>query len=1066
MKIPRWTLGGLLAIALAFATPTLLSAQGVTTGAISGTVIDDHGQPAAAVQISVLNISTGSRTSAQTNNDGRYYVPGLEVGGPYSVTARRLGYAPQTKTGLDVALSQNLRVDFTLITAATQLAAVTTAASSEDAIMSSSHTGIAMTVTDSMVSRLPTLSRNFTDYLRLSPDVTTKGPGNSGGGQNNRFNAIQIDGSVATDLFGLGSTGQPGGQANAKQIPLGAVKEYQVVLAPYDVRQGNFTGVLVNAVTKSGTNDVHGEIIGNYRDQYFERDIPYLRSAPFKQDQYGFSLGGPIIRDRIQYFFSGEVQNESTPATGPYVGQPSSSSSLVADTASITKFINTLVNQYGYKNPGNGAQVTDGNPLHNFFGRFDFANLPANSRAVLRYNYAQGNLDVFSRSNSAFGLSNDGYNFNSKTNNELLQLFSDFTNGASNEFIGGYTTIRDHRDVPIWAPYVTVKNIPLLNGTGTTSLVAGTDNSSQGNQTDQDIFELSDNVSIPWQDHVFTIGTKNDFYKVRNLFAQNSLGNYTFGSLDSLALGLPDKVVIGKRFPDNTPDGAAEWRAQILGLYAGDQWQALPSLSLNYGIRVDVPSFLSHPGTNQTILSTLGINTADMPKNNAQWSPRLGFNWDVTPDNKNQLRGGTGIFMGNPAFVWLSDAYGNSGVNGFANFTCSNAATSPAFPGATGAVPQTCANGSASQPVTINTVDPKLQFPSVWRSSLGFDRQLPWGVIGTLEGQYTKSVEQFYYENIGLQNNPIGTDLHGRALYGDIVGGSVKPTYKTGLSDVINLTNETGPNKDYSYALTAQLQKRFSDAFAGSFSYTYSRSYDIYDVTSSVAYSNWQYGRDYSGRQDAEQLAPSKWDIPHRLVFSGTYSLPTHTDLSFIFTGESGAPYTYIYSGDMNGDGSANNDPVYVPKSTTSTSEIMFATNGAVTVAQQQQALQNLINSTPCLNSQRGEIMARNSCRFPWTKELDLSLRQSVHTFASGQNLVLEWDCFNFLNLLNSRWGSQDFGLSGTNDPYLLTQKSFSGTSLANGAQGVFTYNTSFAVNSTQNATSNYRMQLQVKYTF
>jgi hypothetical protein len=1059
MKSPRWFFGAATLLSLALILPSRLAAQGVTTGAISGTVTDAGGKAVEGAQVQVLNTSSGARTGAVTRTDGRYYVQGLEVGGPYTVNVRRIGYAPQEKTNLRVGLGQNVVVDFTLAQQATQLSGVMVTSTRENAILSPSHKGVSTLITDSSITRLPTLNRNFTDFVTLTPQISTKGPGNSGGGVNNRFNAIQIDGSVASDLFGLGSTGQPGGQANAKQIPLTAVKEYQVVLSPYDVRQGNFTGALINAVTKSGTNELHGEVFGTYRNEQMERDVAFLRAQPFSQSQFGLSLGGPIVRDRVHFFVAAEGQQQSSPASGPYFGQPASSVTPVPVSSSDwNRFQSILQTQYNYPNIGDGNQITKKNPLANGFARFDFENLPLNGRLVARYNYVNGKQDVnTTRSATTFSASNNGYTFNSTTNSGLLQYFANFVNGASNEFLTGYTTIRDNRDVPIWAPFVTVRNVPNPTG-GVTSLTAGTENSSQGNALHQDIFELTDNVTIPFGAHRITLGTKNEFFKVWNLFAQNSLGNYTFGSLDSLAAGLPDRVQIGVKL-DNS-DGAARFNARTLGFYGEDEWQASSNLNVQLGLRVDVPALTSRPATNPKILTALNINTANVPKNNAQWSPRLGFNWDIGGTGRDQLRGGTGLFVGRPAYVWLSNLFGNSGKNGYGTLTCTSPATSPAFPGANGPVPTNCVGSTATPPITVNTADPNLKFPQAWRTSLGYDRQLPWGVIGTIEGLYTKMIQNFWYTNLGLPDAPIGTDRNGRELYGDIVNGSVRPSYKPAVgADVINIANE---GKDYTYDLTGRLQKRFTDRFEGSIAYTYSHSYDVMDLTSSVAYSNWQFGRAYSNLQTDQDLHYSKWDVPHRIVASGTYSFPSKTDISFIFTGESGVPYTLVYSGDMNGDGSSNNDPIYIPKSVTDPNEIQFSGSN---IPAQQQAFDNLINSQSCLNKQRGHIMTRNSCRFPWTQELDVSFRQSLQTL-HAENVILQIDVFNFLNLLNDRWGAQNFA-ANTNDPQPLSQRSFTGpATLATGRQGVFAFNPSFSLWNTQNVTSNYRLQAQLKYTF
>ena len=1076
MKISSWTLKAIAVVAALVGPAAGLAAQGVTTGAISGTVLNGQGQGMQGVQVQVTNRNNGSRAGTLTNADGRYYVTSLESGGPYTVSVRRIGFAPRDTNNLFVSLGQILKVDFALEQQAVRLTGVEITGTTTGAVISSSHKGVATTITDSTISRAPTLNRNFTDFLALVPQISTKGPGNSGGGQNNRFNAIQIDGSVANDLFGLSSTLQPGGQAGAKQISLEAIKEYQVLLSPYDVRQGSFTGFLVNAVTKSGSNDFHGSGTYATRSEKLERNVPYLRAAPFTQTQEGFWMGGPIIKDKLLFSIAPEFQQQNQPASGPYIGQPATQTPKPPATqAAVDSLTNILKSQYGFADPGNGSVIKNENPLANMFARIDLINLPNNSRLVARYNYVNAQQDIFSRSNTRLNLSNNGYNFQSVTNSGLAQLFSDFGKGYSNELLTGYTTIRDKRITPIQAPFVVISRVTNPNG-GTGQISAGTENSSQGNELDQDVFEISDNLTIPVKNHRFTVGTKNTWFKVRNLFSQNSLGNFTFGTLDSLRNNTPSTVTLGIKL-DNT-DGAARFHARTLGVYAEDEWQVTDNFNVVGGVRLDVPGLTDSPSLNTNIQKTLNINTTEVPRNVLQLAPRFGFNWDVTGDQVNQIRGGTGAFTGAPAYVWLSNLYGNSGVNGYGNLVC-NGSAAPAMQNVGGALAGNCKNSTAAPAVTVNTVDPNLKFPEVWRSSIGYDRRLPWNVFATIEAMYTRSIYNFYYQNIGLQDNPIGTDRNGRSLYGDIATLTSNPTPvrkpipgsspAATLGDVIAISNTK--THDYAYNFTGQLVKRFSNNFEGQLAYTYGRSYNVWDLTSSVAFSNWSFGRSYSGRQDAQDLYPSKWDTPHRLTAGATYTFPTKTGVSLTWTGESGVPFEYVYNGDMNGDNSTANDLVYVPKNTHDTTEIRFSNSGSgaslVTPAQQADSLENFIKGHPCLDSQRGTIMKRNSCRAPWDKVVNLSARQSLPTL-HGQNFILQLDVFNFLNLLNKNWGARDFG--STNSPQILQRRSFVATpghtsKLADQAQGVFNYVSTNQFN-VQNPQSNYAMQIQLKYAF
>ena len=1018
-------------------------------------------------QVRALNHTTGARAGTLTNDAGRYYISGLETGGPYTLSVRRIGFAPRDSNDLFVSLGANVRVDFSMRTQAVSLAGVSVTVSKTGAIFSSSHTGVETTITDSSIARLPTLNRNFTDFVAISPQVSTKGPGISGGGQNNRFNAIQIDGAVANDLFGLSSTLQPGGLSGAKQVSIEAVKEYQVLLSPFDVRQGNFTGFLVNAVTKSGSNEFHSTGTYSTRNEKLERNVSYLRKAPFTQSQEGFWFGGPIIRDKLLFSVAPEFQQESAPQSGPYIGQPATQTPKPPATqAAVDSFVNILKSKYGFADPGSPGLITNKNPLANLFARIDLVNLPSNSRLVARYNYVKADQDVFgNRSNSRLGLSNNGYTISNSTNSGLAQLFSNFANGGLNEFALGYTKIDDIRKTPIQAPFVVISRVTSQQG-GTGQLSAGTENFSQGNELNQDIFEISDNYTYPWGAHRFTIGTKNSFYKVRNLFSANSLGNFTFGTLDSLANNTPSFAQLGVKL-DNT-DGAAHFTARTISVYGEDEWQPRNNLNVVAGLRLDVPGLTSHPDLNSNIQSKLGINTTDVPKNVMQWSPRIGFNWDITGDQVNQLRGGTGAFTGQPAYVWLSNLFGNSGVNGFGSITCSGMGKAPPMQAAGQALAPNCINSTGAPAITVNTVDPNLKFPQTWRSSIGYDRRLPWNLVATLEAMYTRSLYNFYYQNIGLTPNPIGTDRNGRVLYGDITSATsviVPVRAAAGLGDVIALSNTK--THDYSYSYTAQILKRFSNNFEGQAAYTYGRSYDVWDLTSSIAFSNWQFGRSYAGRQDAQDLYPSKWDAPHRFVASGQYTLPTKTGVSLTWIGESGVPYEYVYGSDMNGDNSSANDLVYVPTNAHDTTQIRFQQNGNLTPAMQADSLENFIGGHPCLASQRGTIMKRNSCRSPWDKVVNMSVRQTLPE-VQGKNFILQLDIFNFLNLLNKNWGARDFG--STNSPSLLTRRSYVAApghtlKVADLAQPVFIYNSINQFN-VQNAASNYALQLQVKYSF
>src|SRR6266542_308227 len=295
-------------------------ARGVTTGAIGGTARDPSGNPVAQARVQVTDRTTGYTTGGTTHENGQFLVGGLQVGGPYTVVVRRIGYQAHTRDNVYVQLSQTPPLEIRLEPQETHLSELEIRATTGE-VIAQTNIGTKTTVSQQALERAASTTRNLVDFTRAAPQVSSSGPGYSAGGMSNRMNNVQIDGATERDVFGLGSTGQPGGQISAKAISIEAVKEYQILLAPYDVRQGNFGGMLLNAVTKSGTNDFHGSAFQYYRNQDYGRNVPILRATDFSRRQTGFSVGGPIIRDRLHYFTANEWTRETTPVSGPYFGQ-------------------------------------------------------------------------------------------------------------------------------------------------------------------------------------------------------------------------------------------------------------------------------------------------------------------------------------------------------------------------------------------------------------------------------------------------------------------------------------------------------------------------------------------------------------------------------------------------------------------------------------------------------------------------------------------------------------------------------------------------------------------------
>jgi len=1046
-------------------------AQGVTTGAISGKVTDEQGQPVAQANVQVVHRGTGFTTGTRTRENGQFLVQGLEVGGPYTVTIRAIGFQQWTRDNLDVRLSEATRVDAQLRGQAVELAAVTIAGAA-NTDFSPTRQGVGTQISDTLVQRIPTFSRDFIDQLKLSPQVVYGASGAaSGGGAYNRYNTITIDGANQSERFNLGSTGGvPGGSAGGKIISLDAVKEFRVVFTPSDVRQGNFAGMLVNAVTKNGTNEYEGGGSFTYRSSSDVLGLDLagvpLRTPRFDVKQYAFHVGGPIIRDRLHFFIAPEWQQRADPASGPYYlnGQaspPPDDPGVSLDT--LTRIATVMDTLYGFNVGGTGPFERE-TPLANLFGRLDFQISPVH-RFVLRQIINHSQQDDFFRSGTnnftADPLSqNNGFRFTSnalardaRNNSTTAQLYSNFPSGKSNELIIGYSTIKDERIVPVRAPEITVG---VQVGALRRAVTFGTEQFSPGNLLDQKIFEVVDNFTMPMGAHTVTIGGRLDRTHIFNNFAQGSFGVYKFFSIDSLLANRPAGYAVGYANSQNAADIPADFRVQMYSLYAQDQWAVNDRLTVTYGLRADIPQMLDKPPFNDTLAVKLDsassgryiARTDATPKTRVLFSPRIGFNYDPTGDQQNQIRGSLGIYTGPPPYILLGNAYANTGL-GLVRLSCNNSSATTQAPGLVldvDALPTACSGQAApgagqAGTIGVNITDPNFKYPQFFGVSLGFDRQLAHGTVLTVEGMYRKGINGVLVRDANLRGPRLVdstsglryTDRDGRVLYADTVlaSGAVIDTNQRWLKSlrgvafgegIIEVTNQS---KDFNYSISTQLYRRFSSRFEATVAYTYMKSEDVQSLTSDRAISNFRFARQLATSHDDLQATTSNFSRPHRFLAYGTYTLPWGlTDVTVYFERTSGVAFVYVAggngsNGDLNGDLVSGNDPLYIPRNATDTTEIRIGTGtgaGFVQNVAAAQAFNRFIDEQPCLNRNRGRIMERNSCRSPAQTRMDVSIRQSLPQIR-GQRLSLQLDFFNFLNLLNRKWGQIKLPtLSATNN--------------------------------------------------
>lgn len=986
-----------LSLCLLFSMSEPLYAQGVTTATIAGSVTDQAGEELPGANIVAVHQPSGTRYATVTRVDGRYNLPNVRTGGPYMITASFVGYITQEVQVGNLALGQTYNANFTLAEENVELAEVTVYGV-EDRTFNSGRTGAATNVSREQLESLPTLSRSLGDFTRLTPQAN----GNSFGGMNNRFNNITIDGAVNNDVFGLSSSGTPGGQAGTEPISLDAIQEIQVVLAPYDVSLGNFTGGGVNAITRSGTNSFEGSVYGFGRNQNTIGNDPETgeKAEEFTNYQYGARLGGPIVRNKLFFFANVDFSRRAQP-----LAFNAGDAGALITRQQAEELSSFLIENYNY-DPGSYSPITARTESNKWFGRLDW-NIAPGHQLTLRHNYVEASDDNISRSNTNFRFGNNAYVFNSSTHASVMELKSRFSNRFANNLILGYSRIRESRDTEgRLFPQVEIRE-----GQGTISL--GAQRSSTANELDQDIFEITDNFKIYSGRHTVTLGTHNEFFSFRNLFINNFAGRWNFNSLEDFYNNNPARAQATYSLLDD-PRPAAEFNAMQLSFYAQDEI-AFSRLTLTAGLRVDIPVFPDAPLRNPEFEQTFpGYRTDQVPSGQLLWAPRLGFNWDATGDRSVQVRGGTGIFTGRVPFVWLSNQFTNTGVMFGSVFVDARRDEINQGQGFEPDPSQQRNVGPPGTTVEVNAISDDFKIPQVFRTNLAVDFALPGEIVATLEGIYTKTLNNILYQNLNLEE-PVGR------LEPELSGGEDRRQLYPRENQVNeNFTHAillTNTSRGYSYNLTGQLRKNFDNGIMSSIAYTYGMARDVNSGTSSTARSNWEFNQIVNDPNNPE-LGFSAFDLRHRIVGSLGYRLEWAnnfaTSFSLFYAGRSGNPFTYLYFGDLNQDGNRSNDLMYVPRDA-SEIELLPITDrdGNVTLSPEEQwtALNSFIEQDDYLSSRRGQFTERNAARTPWEHQFDLRLMQDifVNIGQKQHTLQLTLDVFNVGNLLNSAWGRQYF---------------------------------------------------------
>ena len=1088
---------GSFVAALCAGGATLLSAQGVATASMSVLLTDATGAPLPGARVSAVHLPSGTTYSGETRSDGRLTIQGMRVGGPYKITTAAIGYTPIVKDEVYLNLGVTSDLSLTASKSAVTLTELTVTAV-KDAVFASDRTGAATTVPKEVFGVLPTIARGLDNFTRLSPQAN----GTSFAGQDNRINNITVDGTYFNNSFGLGSS--PGQRTGVAPISLDAIEQVQVNVAPFDVRQGNFVGAGINTVTKSGTNSFAGSINYLYRSQDYvgtHAGDNTFNPGVFSFHQLGFTLGGPIVKNRLFFFGSYDYDANTQPATsflantgGQTVGG-SITRVLATDLDSIRNF---MLTKFGYQT-GPYQNYNFQVPSQRFLGKLDY-NVNDNNKVSVRYSFLNSNSDQIESNSNSLGvlgsrngnsnsMSFQNSNYKIKENNKSLSfnLNSSFGGNKANELIIGYFKSDESRDTLTAAfPLIDIQN------GGTTYASLGFEPFTPGNQLRYNSKQIQDNFTIYGKNHDLNFGVTAEKYRSENVFFPGSQSVYVYNSLTDFFTDLngylanPTRTVSPvtlRRFQvrfNNVPGQLEPLQPlEVLstGAYAQDNWRVNKHLNVTIGLRVDLHSFDSTALENTTangfsfrdnLGATVQYKTQQLPNATPLWSPRLGFNWS-DDKHETQIRGGTGVFSGSPPYVWISNQVGQNGI--LTGFIQNDNTTANPFNPNPNAYKPTTVTGAPATSYELDFTSPDFKFSQIWRTDIAIDRKLPLGITGTAEYIYNKDVNGPAYFNANLVA-PTGTAFTGveatRPRF-PTTGSSTPNRINSNITAAYVIGNES---VGYSWVGALSLEKAFSNGLYAKVGYSHGVARNTFDP-GSIAGGSWT-GNATAGDPNNPALAYSS-NSPGTRYFAALSKRFDHiiglgaTTFSLYFNANTFFNGSYTYSGDVNGDGSSTNDLIYIPKDMSEMNFKSLTQNGVTfTPAQQAAAWDAVIAQDDYLSAHRGEFAERGGKFLPIVKRADFSLIQELSSTRGGRNaLSFRLDILNVGNLINSQWG---IGRS-----FITSQPLVSGGADANGAltytlkttgTGSATSLITTLVQPTSSQGDVYRMQLGGRYTF
>lgn len=1012
----------------------------VTTSALGGRVVDANGEPIVGAAVVATHEPSGTVYGVVTNNDGRYAINGMRSGGPYKVEVSCLGYQPLTYTDVTLQLAETSALNAQLNEDSEMLGEAMVIAASASKF-AAEKTGAATNISSSQITSLPTVNRSITDVTRLSP---YGGNGMSFAGSDGRTANFTVDGANFNNNFGL-SDGLPGG---GNPISIDAIEELQVVISPYDVRQTNFIGGGVNAITKSGTNTFKGTAYIYHRNENMRGNQVAGVEVSGARDRdrnttYGFTLGGPIIKNKLFFFVNAEYSQTPSVAvrwraSEDGVGNADKylSYTTIED---MERVKNHVAQKYGYDTGSYTDFPADESNLK-LLARLDW-NITDKHHLALRYNYtnntgwnAPNSSSMDGGTRSAYGrtslysmaFANSMYSMNNLVHSVSLDLNSRINDNLSNQFLATFSKLDDVRGTNSSEfPFIDIQD---GTGSNTQYMALGYELFTWNNAVHNTHLSIKDDLVYYAGNHKVTMGVNYEYQMADNAYMRNGTGYYRYASVDDFINGAAPEVVCLTYGYDGEKNPAARVQFHKAGLYGQDEWNVSEAFKLTYGLRLDGLFFDNGDlMTNNKILAldyidrnggVRNIDTGKWPTANVTVSPRVGFNWDITEDRSLTLRGGTGFFSGRLPLVFFTNMPTNSGMVQYqAQINAKNASkmgfTMDEFAGglvtdANGKAttqalldklhalgyPETISPEEGAVPSSISAVDPKFKMPQVWKTSLAIDYKFPtsFPFSITAEGIFNKTINGVTISDWSMM------PVNGFARFN---GADARPVYPANFRTGTKAFVLENTNKGYGYSANVTVNMVPVEGLSLMAAYTHTASKELTGMPGSAAESAFTYVPTSEGPNNIK-LHNSQYVTPDRVVASATYSDKSNNHFSLIYEAwRGGYNYSYMTVNDMNGDG-YNYDALYIPTAEeVNNNEFRFASTD------DRDRFMAYVENNEYLKKNQGSYAEAYSVYSPWVHRLDFSYKHDfkVKIGNTVNKLQLSLDVKNILNLFNSNWG-------------------------------------------------------------